>query len=147
MEEICGTGGIRKKNHSTRTERLSAENTEVGTQKSNHGENLKRIHSQRMVSHNQIKNYLRALLVASIAAQLLYHLVGAEIKLVEVLAFLLAHTASGVASNALQSRMQIADETDNFSLHKKYTLVVIFDPMTTLLTLPRISLKSWEEKG
>lgn len=133
MEEICWrTGGVRKRSHSTRTERLSTENTEVGTQKSNHGWNLKRIHLQRMVSHNQIKNYVRALLVASVAAQLLYHLVGAEIKLVEVLTLLLAHASAGVAPYALQSRMQIADETDNFSLHKKYTPVVIFDPTKML---------------
>lgn len=70
------------------------------------------------------------MLVASVAAQLLYHLVGAEIELVEVLALLLAHAPAGVAPDALQSRMQIADETDNFSLHKKYTPVVIFDPAT-----------------
>lgn len=93
---------------------LSAESTEVGARESNR----ERI---RIVSHNQIKNYVRALLVASVAAKLLYHLVGAEIELVEVLALLLAHAPAGVAPDALQSRMQIADETDNFSLHKKNT--------------------------
>lgn len=49
---------------------------------------------------NQIKNYVRAFLIRSFRAEILYHLVGAKIKLVEMLAFLLAHATSRVTSDA-----------------------------------------------
>lgn len=49
---------------------------------------------------NQIKNYVRAFLIRSFRAEILYHFVGAKIELVKMLPLVLAHATSCVTSDA-----------------------------------------------
>uniref|UniRef100_A0A2M4D739 Secreted protein n=1 Tax=Anopheles darlingi TaxID=43151 RepID=A0A2M4D739_ANODA len=65
-------------------------------------------HGTRFVSHKPwAKSRVRAFLIRSFLAQLVYHFISAVVEFVEVIPLMNIHAASGVAAYAVQSRVQI----------------------------------------